>query len=82
MKVLRSRLYEKEEEKRAAEKQADYERKDEIAWGSQIRSYTLHPYQLVKDHRIGLEVGNVNDVLDGNLDPFIERVLLGAESAA
>lgn len=82
MKVLRSRLYEKEEEKRAAEKQADYERKDEIAWGSQIRSYTLHPYQLVKDHRIGLEVGNVNDVLDGNLDPFIERVLLGVESAA
>jgi len=82
MKVLRSRLYEKEEEKRAAEKQADYERKDEIAWGSQIRSYTLHPYQLVKDHRIGLEVGNVNDVLDGNLDPFIEKVLLGAESAA
>jgi peptide chain release factor 2 len=82
MKVLRSRLYEKEEEKRAAEKQADYEKKDEIAWGSQIRSYTLHPYQLVKDHRIGLEVGNVNDVLDGNLDPFIERVLLGAESAA
>jgi peptide chain release factor 2 len=82
MKVLRSRLYEKEEEKRAAERQADYEKKDEIAWGSQIRSYTLHPYQLVKDHRIGLEVGNVNDVLDGNLDPFIEAVLMGAESAA
>ena len=76
MKVLRSRLYEHEEEKRAAERQADYQKKEEIAWGSQIRSYTLHPYQLVKDHRIGLDIGNVNDVLDGNLDPFIEGVLL------
>jgi len=76
MKVLRSRLYEHEEEKRAAERQADYQKKEEIAWGSQIRSYTLHPYQLVKDHRIGLDVGNVNDVLDGNLDPFIKGVLL------
>jgi peptide chain release factor 2 len=76
MKVLKSRLYEHEEEKRAAEKQADYQKKEEIAWGSQIRSYTLHPYQLVKDHRIGLDVGNVYDVLDGNLDPFIEGVLL------
>jgi len=76
MKVLRSRLYEHEEEKRAAEKQADYQKKEEIAWGSQIRSYTLHPYQLVKDHRIGLDIGNVNDVLNGNLDPFIEGVLL------
>ncbi len=78
MKVLRSRLYEHEEKKRAAERQADYERKNEIAWGSQIRSYTLHPYQMVKDHRIGLETGNVNDVLDGNLDPFIEGVLLAS----
>ena len=76
MKVLRSRLYEHQEKKRAAERQADYQKKDGIAWGSQIRSYTLHPYQMVKDHRIGLEVGNVNDVLDGNLDPFIEGVLL------
>lgn len=76
MKVLKSRLYEHEEEKRAAEKHADYQKKEEIAWGSQIRSYTLHPYQLVKDHRIGLDIGNVNDVLDGNLDPLIEGVLL------
>ena len=76
LKVLKSRLYEHEEEKRAAEKQADYQKKEEIAWGSQIRSYTLHPYQLVKDHRIGLDIGNVYDVLDGNLDPFIEGVLL------
>jgi peptide chain release factor 2 len=79
MKVLRSRLYEHEEKKRAAEKQADYQKKEGIAWGSQIRSYTLHPYQMVKDHRIGLEVGNVNDVLDGNLDSFIEGVLLASK---
>jgi peptide chain release factor 2 len=78
MKVLKSRLYEVEEEKRAAEKQADYQKKDEIAWGSQIRSYTLHPYQMAKDHRINLEVGNVQDVLDGNIDPFIEGILLTA----
>jgi peptide chain release factor 2 len=76
MKVLKSRLYELEEEKRAAAKQADYQEKEEIAWGSQIRSYTLQPYQMAKDHRIDLEIGNVNDVLDGNLDPFIEGVLL------
>lgn len=80
MKVLKSRLYELEEKLRAEEKQADYDKKEEIAWGSQIRSYTLHPYQMVKDHRIGLEVGNVSDVLDGNLDPFIEGVLLESAS--
>jgi peptide chain release factor 2 len=76
MKVLKSRLYEHEEEKRAQARQADYKKKEEIAWGSQIRSYTLQPYQMVKDHRIDLEVGNVSGVLDGNLDPFIEGVLL------
>ncbi len=76
MKVLKSRLYEHEEEKRAQARQADYHEKEGIAWGSQIRSYTLQPYQMVKDHRIDLEIGNVNDVLDGNLDPFIEGVLL------
>ena len=76
LKVLKSRLYEYEQSKRADEKQALYESKEEIAWGSQIRSYTLQPYQMVKDHRIDLGIGNVNDVLDGNLDPFIERVLL------
>ena len=78
MKVMKSRLYELEEEKRAAARQADYQKKDGIAWGSQIRSYTLQPYQLVKDHRIDLEIGNVQDVLDGNLDPFIEGVLLAS----
>ena len=76
MKVLKSRLYEYEESKRADVKQAIYEGKDEIAWGSQIRSYTLQPYQMVKDHRINMEIGNVNSVLDGQIDPFIEGVLL------
>lgn len=76
LKVLKSRLYEYKQRKRADEKQALYESKNEIAWGSQIRSYTLQPYQMVKDHRINLGIGNVNDVLDGNLDPFIEGVLL------
>ena len=76
IKVLKSRLYEYEDEKRAEAKQAHYQEKEGIAWGSQIRSYTLQPYQMVKDHRIDLEIGNVNDVLDGNIDPFIEGVLL------
>lgn len=76
MKVLKSRLYENEERKRADERQAMYESKEDIAWGSQIRSYTLNPYQMVKDHRINLGIGDVNSVLDGDLDRFIEGVLL------
>ncbi len=76
MKVLKARLYQLEKQKQQEKLQEMHENKDEIAWGSQIRSYVMHPYQKVKDHRTNLEVGNVNAVLDGALDPFIEEVLL------
>ena len=75
MKVLKSRLYELEEEKKADEKAKLEEGKKEIAWGSQIRSYVLQPYRLVKDHRTDVEIGNVDSVLDGNLDSFMEAYL-------
>ena len=76
MKVLKARLYEAEKRKQDERLQEIHDGKDDIAWGSQIRSYVLHPYQMVKDHRIGLDVGNVNHVLDGGIDVFIEGVLL------
>jgi peptide chain release factor 2 len=76
MKVLKSRLYQREREKQDEKMQELHDGKEDIAWGSQIRSYVLHPYQMVKDHRINLDVGNVNDVLDGGIDEFIEGVLL------
>jgi peptide chain release factor 2 len=78
MKVLRSRLYEIEKEKRTEKLEQYSQGKKEIAWGHQIRSYILHPYRLIKDHRTDLEVGNVEAVLDGDLDPFIEQYLLTA----
>ncbi len=76
LKVLKARLYQHEKQKQDDKLQEVHDSKDEIAWGSQIRSYVLHPYQMVKDHRINLDIGNVNDVLDGGIDPFIEGVLL------
>ncbi len=79
MKVLRSRLYEKELEKRRAEQEAVESTKKKIEWGSQIRSYVLHPYKLVKDHRTQWEAGNADGVLDGDLQPFIEKYLLMGE---
>jgi peptide chain release factor 2 len=80
MKVLRSRLYQAEKQKQDAELQQMHDNKEEIAWGSQIRSYVLHPYQLVKDHRTNMETGNVNSILDGNLDALIEGVLLASKA--
>ena len=80
MKVLKARLYQQEKQKQNDLLQEMHAGKDEIAWGSQIRSYVLHPYQMVKDHRINLEVGNVNSVLDGALDPFMEGNLLARKS--
>lgn len=73
--LLKAKLYRIEKEKRDAELATKYDEKGEIAFGSQIRSYVLHPYQLVKDHRTDVEVGNASGVLDGNLDPFIEGYL-------
>lgn len=76
MKYLRSRLYEMKLREQN-EKLEEVERsKKDIAWGSQIRSYILHPYKLVKDHRTNLETGNVTKVLDGEIDEFIETFLL------
>jgi len=75
MKILKAALYEKEEEKRRQEQDELYAQKKKIEWGSQIRSYILHPYQLVKDHRTGVETSNTSSVLDGNLDLFIEAAL-------
>jgi peptide chain release factor 2 len=76
-KILRSRLYEYEEKKRQVLRDADEAAKKDINFGSQIRSYVLAPYRLVKDLRTGVETGKVDDVLDGDLDQFIESYLLG-----
>jgi peptide chain release factor 2 len=75
MKVLRSRLYERQLQEKAEKMKEVYETKKEIAWGSQIRSYIMHPYRLVKDHRTGCTTGDVEKVLDGDLDQFIEAYL-------
>ena len=75
MKMLKARLYMLEQQKRDAELAKLYGNKGEIAWGNQIRSYVLQPYQMVKDHRTDFQVGNVEAVLDGELDGFIESYL-------
>jgi len=79
MMVLKSRLHQHEKQKQDEKLQEMHDNKEDIAWGSQIRSYVLHPYQMVKDHRIDLDVGNVNAVLDGAIEPFIEGVLLAGK---
>jgi peptide chain release factor 2 len=75
MKVLKARLYMLEQQKRDAELEKLHGVKGEIAWGNQIRSYVLQPYQMVKDHRTDFQTGNVDAVLDGELDGFIESYL-------
>jgi len=75
MKILRARLHEREKEEQQKKLEANYAQKQEIAWGSQIRSYVMHPYTMVKDHRINLEKGNVNAVMDGEIDEFMEAYL-------
>ena len=76
MKVLKARLHQLEKEKQEEQLSRHYGGKEEIAWGSQIRSYVLHPYNMVKDHRTNIETGNSQAVLDGDIDRFIEGWLL------
>jgi len=76
LKVLKSRLYEMRLCEKAEELDEVNKTKKKIAWGSQIRSYILHPYKLIKDHRTNMEVGNVEKVLDGDIDGFIEAYLI------
>ena len=77
LRILRSKLYQRELEKRM-ELQNELEgQKKKIEWGSQIRSYTLHPYKLVKDHRTGYETSDTQAVLDGDLNEFIKAYLMG-----
>ena len=80
MRVLKARIYEAEQEKLSAEKKEQEESKKKIEWGSQIRSYVLQPYQLVKDLRTNYEVGNTDAVLDGDIGLFIEAYLLKRNS--
>jgi peptide chain release factor 2 len=75
MKMLQAKLYMLEQQKRDAEIAKLYGNKGEIAWGNQIRSYVMQPYQMVKDHRTNLQIGNVDAVLNGDLDGFIESYL-------
>ncbi len=81
MAMLKSRLYEEEIRKRDAIKNANNANKKKIEWGSQIRSYVFHPYKMIKDHRTDYEVGNVQPVMDGELDGFIKAYLMSEKEA-
>ena len=76
MKMLKSRLYEEEMRKQQEAKNATNAGKKKIEWGSQIRSYVFHPYKMIKDHRTDYEVGNVQPVMDGELDGFVKAYLM------
>ena len=75
MKMLTARLFEKKREEQEKTLAAIQGEQKDIAWGSQIRSYVFHPYSLVKDHRTNMEVGNVQAVMDGEIDAFIDAYL-------
>jgi len=81
MKMLKAKLYEIEQDKKRAEIDRQYGEKGDIAWGSQIRSYVFQPYQMVKDHRTGAETSNVQAVMDGDIDMFIQAKLRGEKAA-
>src|SRR6478736_2542934 len=80
MKMLKAKLYQLEEDKKRAEIERQYGEKGEIAWGNQIRSYVFQPYQMVKDHRTGAETSNVQAVMDGDIDMFIQAKLRGEKN--
>jgi len=81
MAMLKSRLYEEEMRKREAIKNANNANKKKIEWGSQIRSYVFHPYKMIKDHRTDYEVGNIQPVMDGELQGFIKAYLMSEKEA-
>jgi peptide chain release factor 2 len=81
-KLLQAKLLQIEEQKREAEFNAQYGAKSDVSFGSQIRSYVMHPYQMVKDHRTDVESGNIQAVLDGELDQFITEYLRKTSSKA
>ena len=80
MKMLKAKLYEIEQDKKRAEIDRQYGEKGDVAWGSQIRSYVFQPYQMVKDHRTGAETSNVQAVMDGEIDLFIQAKLRGQKA--
>src|SRR5947207_7180136 len=80
LKMLKAKLHQLEEDKKRAEMDRQYGEKGEIAWGSQIRSYVFQPYQMVKDHRTGAETSNVQAVMDGDIDLFIQAKLRGEKN--
>src|SRR5437660_7655650 len=80
MKMLKAKLYQIEQDKKRAEIDRQYGEKGEIAWGNQIRSYVFQPYQMVKDHRTGAETSNVQAVMDGEIDMFIQAKLRGEKN--
>jgi peptide chain release factor 2 len=80
LRMLKAKLYEIEQDKKRAEIDRQYGEKGDVAWGSQIRSYVFQPYQMVKDHRTGAETSNVQEVMDGNIDMFIQAKLRGEKN--
>jgi peptide chain release factor 2 len=80
MAMLKAKLYQIEEDKRKAELNKQYGEKSDIGWGSQIRSYVFQPYQMVKDLRTGEKTSNISDIMDGDLDAFMEAMLRGKKA--
>ena len=82
MKMLRAKIYDFELAKREAKAHEDARARLKIEWGSQIRSYVFHPYKMIKDHRTGYETGNIQPVMDGELDGFIKAYLMSEKETA